>query len=152
MAPMIVTVVPGFTFSEFSGLAKMPGWDGQWFGGWEIPAKAVIDRWEKAGRQDAKRPAGRRNYAMPSASAAGAYRTRLSGNVGLMVPIRSRPLSAEFAGLSRTGGKLGLMVPMRTLPSSSVAGLRVLATFSELISFTATSIFSPDSARRGYNI
>jgi len=69
-----------------------------------------------------------------------------------MVPIRSRPLSAEFAGLSRTGGKLGLMVPIRTIPSSLLAGLRVLATFSELIPFTATSIFSPDSGRRAHNI
>src|SRR6202040_3531554 len=118
---------------------------GNGFGGWEIPAKAVIDRLEKAGRQDAKRPAGRRNYAMPSASAAGAYRVRLSGNVGLMVPIRSRALSAEFAGLSRTGGKLGLMAPIRTLPSSLLTGLRLLTTFSALISFTATSVFSPDS-------
>lgn len=64
------------------------------------------------------------------------YRARTGGKVGLTVPIRTRPLSANFAGLVCTGGKAGLTVPMPTLPLSLVEEFVSATTFSALIFFT----------------
>jgi len=102
----------------------------------------VRQRFSTAGKKPANRirssPASRPYCAMLSASAARDYFVRTGGNVGLMVPIRSRPLSAKFAGLSLAGGKLGLGVPMRTLPLSSVAAPGMRATLSASIFFTGS--------------
>ena len=61
------------------------------------------------------------------------------------MPIRTRPLSANFAGLVCTGGKVGLTVPMRTLPLSLVEGLCVGYNFLCTDIFHGMStMFSPD--------
>src|ERR1041385_6095570 len=69
----------------------------------------------KNGQQDAKRPAGRRNDCNGLPRLRRGCRVRTDGNIVLNVPVRTRPLSSEFAGLA------GLSAPVRTLPSSSLA-------------------------------
>jgi hypothetical protein len=47
---------------------------------------------------------------------------RTGGNAGLMLPIRTFPLSLVLAG-TRTGEKAGLMLPIRTFPLSETPHL-----------------------------
>jgi len=81
----------------------------------------------KAGQQDTNNPPAGAATQWHFASAARAYLVRTGGKVGLPVPIHSRPLSAEVAGVSpRTGGNVEFIVPIRTLALSRVVDLRRL--------------------------
>lgn len=143
---------PG-AFSQKSGW-RMPAWSSARQSkrpgyGTRLHHSAVLKK--PVGRtQTPYRPAQLRNSL--HASAAGTYRVRAGGNVGLRVPIRNRPLSPSLAGVARAGGKLGLIVPIRNLPLSAIAGLGLCTTFSEPVSFTEASIWLVPNQGREHNI